>query len=195
LSIAIEGKASTFHVHTVSQTKISGIHAIVIISQHCASSCSILWSHNVEKTLFTFHVLIFHSWSIIFTCVHGLTVHSYTRHIHKRPRKLSYQRFTICILKSFSGKLGASGTYFNIASKSGVISFFSSFKSAIAYHCFALAYIIGKSACSSVAQRRMNKSKSISITSFTLAVGLSILLITTIGLSQSSSDFFNTNFV
>jgi hypothetical protein len=34
LSIAIDGKASTSHVHTVSQTKISGIHAIVIISQH-----------------------------------------------------------------------------------------------------------------------------------------------------------------
>jgi hypothetical protein len=34
LSIAIEGKGSTFQVQTVSQTKISGIHAIVIISQH-----------------------------------------------------------------------------------------------------------------------------------------------------------------
>ena len=32
LSIAIEGKGSTFHVQTVSHTKISGIHAIVIIS-------------------------------------------------------------------------------------------------------------------------------------------------------------------
>jgi hypothetical protein len=34
LSMAIDGKASTFHVHTVSHTNISGIHAIVIISQH-----------------------------------------------------------------------------------------------------------------------------------------------------------------
>jgi hypothetical protein len=42
LSMAIDGKGSTFHVHTVSQTKISGIPAMVIISQHFASSCSIL---------------------------------------------------------------------------------------------------------------------------------------------------------
>ena len=34
LSMAIDGKGSTFHVQTVSPTNISGIHAIVIISQH-----------------------------------------------------------------------------------------------------------------------------------------------------------------
>jgi hypothetical protein len=41
----------------------------------------------------------------------------------------------------------------------------------------------------------MKRSKSILITSSGLAVGLSILFIATMGLSHSSNDFFNTNFV
>jgi hypothetical protein len=41
-SIAILGNASKSQIQTVSQTKMFGIQLIVIISQHCASSVSIL---------------------------------------------------------------------------------------------------------------------------------------------------------
>ena len=57
------------------------------------------------------------------------------------------------------------------------------------------AYKIGKSNCSSVASRETNKSKTSSITSLGLPSGLSILLITTMGLRPCFNAFPKTNFV
>ena len=67
--------------------------------------------------------------------------------------------------------------------------------SVLAIPVFPETYITGKSNCSSVASSSINKSKTLSTTSKGLALGLSILLITTIGFKLSFNALLKTNFV
>jgi hypothetical protein len=84
--MAILGKASKSQIQTVSQTKIFGIQLIVIISQHCASSVSILCSPKVVNTFAIFQFLFTQSLPITVTWVPSFTLPSYTRQIQSLPR-------------------------------------------------------------------------------------------------------------
>ena len=168
---------------------------MVTISPQVPTVVSTLLNPLVTKILLIFPVLRTPSLPIIVTCWATLRVPWVIRPIPSLPKKSSYPRFAICIWSGSLSNFGAGGTKSMIVWNKGEISFCSSLRFLIAIPCLAIAYTTVNSACSSVAPREMNKSKSLSITQFGLEVALSILLITTMGLRPNSRDFLSTNFV
>lgn len=110
-SIVIAGIASTFsEPPIVSPTNISAIPAIVTIS-HARASFTFTFS---SPSLVSISVIFPFRFSQLFDTIHTscpcFTVPSKIRPIPRRPRKLSYPRFAICILNALSESFFASGT-------------------------------------------------------------------------------------
>ncbi len=99
------------------------------------------------------------------------------------------------IWKGWSKSATGGSTRCTMVSSSGVMSLDGSSRSRVAYPSLPDAYTMGKSSCSSVAFSSQNRSKVMSATSSGRALGRSSLLMTTIGLRCSSSDFLSTNLV
>jgi hypothetical protein len=132
-SIVIGGICFVFSSFViVSHTNISGIHAIVTMSQENASFVFTFFNHWFVNISEIFHFLFVHLLSVIKTFSQIFIVHSYILHIHNLHKKLSNHRFAICIFRGLSELFGDCSTFSNIISSSGIIFFCSSFRSLIA---------------------------------------------------------------